>query len=440
MNKKIVGLISVFVVILVVLLIVLANRKPGSGTSTTDNTAANEKITLTWWNLFEPEENVEPLIKAFNVVHPEITIQYVQVGTDGIDDYHKEIESVLTDEDVTTSPDIFPVHNTWAESFRKYSQSAPSDVISSDDVNAFYSVVADDFKDDDGNMYALPLYLDTICLIYNKDLLSAAGYTSPATSWSDFELQAKALTKLDAQGNITQAGFSAYYSQNSQFYFEVLNNLLLQNGVTMISSDGSSKISDQANAVDALESYYSYVGGDYQSWDESFVKDIAVFLQGKLAIYAAPSWRLNDILTYNQQYNLGLKIGVTALPQYYNSPEYYFPSYWGLSVSKDSQHSQAAWEFIKFLTQEDQLKLLNDTVIANGRSTGIIYPLTSMADQNLKDELLAPYATSLGNAKTWKMYDGFALKNKMDELFTEGVDASKLESAINSVIQSKTEN
>lgn len=432
MNKKVLGLIAVFVVILLVLLIVLANRKPGSSTTTTPTpTGTTGNITLTWWNLFEPEANVSPLIEAFNKVHPEIEIQYVQVGKDGIDNYRTDIESNLKDNDVVTSPDIFPIHNTWTKKFETLSIVAPSTIVTADDIDEFYSTVRSDFVDN-GKLYALPLYLDSIAVIYNKKLLSEQGYSAPAQSWGDFELQAKNLTKSSSDGKLAQAGFSAYLSSNSEFYFEVMSNMFLQNGVEMV-KNGKSTIQDQPEANSTIASYYKFANGEYKSWDASMPKDIAAFLDGRLAMYPAPSWRLNDVLKYNQQYNLGLEIGVSPLPQYYNSVESYPASYWGLAVSKDSQHANAAWTFIKFITEETQLKQLNQTVLTNGRMKGIIYPRKSMASENLQDPLLAPYATSLGKYNTWSMYDGWAMKKQWDELFKKSVDAAAIQNAINSV-------
>lgn len=436
MNKKILGLIAVFAVILIVLLIVLANRKgntPTNGNMTPTPTSNNQKISLTWWNLFEPEANIAPLIAAFNQVYPNIEIQYVQVGKDGVANYRGDIESVLADEDIVTSPDIFPIHNSWAGKYQKLTSPAPSSVINQTDLDAFYSVVKEDFSSN-GSVYAVPLYLDSIAIIYNKTLLANEGYTTPAKSWGDFELQAKNLTKFDANSKIIQAGFSAYYPNNAEFYFEIMNNLLRQNGVVMLDATGKSKISAQQEANSAILAYEKFVKGEYKSWDETLNKDIALFLEGKLAMYPAPTWRLNDILKYNQQYSLGLDVGVSQIPQYYNSQEYYYPSYWGLTVSKDSQHAEAAWNFIKFITSAEQLKTLNDTVIANGRVKGIIYPLKAMAEENLLDPLLAPYVNSLGLASNWKMYDGFALKKSWDEVFESELSIKGLENSINSVV------
>jgi maltose-binding protein MalE len=103
---------------------------------------------------------------------------------------------------------------------------------------------------------------------------------------------------------------------------------------------------------------------------------------------AAPSWRLLNILDYNRGYDLGLDIGVSKMPQLGGVEETYWATYWGLTVAKDTKYTNQAWDFIKFLTEEAQLKTLDTTVKANGRQLGIIYPRISMSSLISQNDLL----------------------------------------------------
>ncbi len=436
MNKKILALVVLFVVILIVFLIILQNRNSNNNTGITPTPGNSGNVKLIWWNLFEPQANVQPLIDAFNKENPTIEIQYVQVGKEGIEAYKTGLEANLNDEDIVTSPDIMPIGNTWTTKYKNLGliKAAPSNTVSTDDLKNWYPIVSTDFVREKA-VYALPLYMDSIAIIYNKDLLLNKGFNAPAQSWSDFNLQAQKLTLRDKNNKITKAGFSALLPVNSEFYFEVINTILLQQGVSMLNSDGSkSDLSSQEEASAALEAYKKYISGSTATWDATMNKDIAAFLEGNLAMYPAPSWRLMDILQYNQKYNLGLNVGVAQMPQIANSYEIYWPSYWGLTVSKDCQNSEAAWKFIQFITNSTQLQLLNKTVIDNGRSLGILYPRLDLANQeNLTDIYLAPYALSLAKASDWDMYDGWALKKLFDTSFGTDIGIEKIESSINQV-------
>jgi len=440
MDKKIVGLGVVFVVLLIVLLIILANRNSGSGTSVTVTpTQSSGQVTLIWWNLFEPEENVKPLIAAFESEYPNIKIQYTQVGLDGIENYKTELQNSLTDQDVVTSPDIFPIHNTWMGKFQNLLVPAPSTVISSTDMQDFYAIVSKDFLRSQ-KVYALPMSLDAIALIYNKTKLREKGYQAPALTWNDLKTQAVDLTVRDQINNITYAGFSAYDPETSEFYFEVMNQLFLQNDVLMVDSTTDlSKIGDNDNASSAVSYYRNFLEGFDSTWDPKFKKDIAAFLENNLAMYPAPSWRLINVLEYNDYYKLNIDVGVATMPQLTGGGDFYWPTYWGQTVAKDSQYSKEAWQFIEFITQQEQLQLYNDTVKANGRPIGIIFPRISQAEINQSDPYLAPYAASLAKAQNWDMKDGWELKKMFDSLFSSnnaGIDA--IQGAINKVRQEAT--
>lgn len=436
MSKKVLAIVILFVVVLIVLLIVLANSRSNStGGGNTPTPTTSGSVKLIWWNLFEPQANVQPLIDAFQTAHPNIQIQYVQEGLNGTNDYRTGLDTNLNDQDISNTPDIFAMQNSWTQHYVSLISPAASSIISQDDINAFYPTVSNDFYLNK-KTYGLPLYLDTIAIIYNKKLLAAKGYTTPANAWTDFEVQAANLTVTN-KGAVTQGGFSAFYPKNSEFYFEVLNNILMSEGMQILDNNGVAKLTGQKEAEDAVGFYQKFITSN-QTWDANMDKDIAAFLEGKLAMYAAPSWRLMNVLAYNQKYNLGLDVGVATMPQIYQTTEVYYPSYWGLTVSKDCQHPNEAWDFIKFMTQEAQLSLLNDTVKANGRTLGIIYPRTSMASLNQADPYLGPYAISLAKANLWPMKDGYALKQKFDLLFQTGtISTSSLEGAINSVQSSK---
>lgn len=433
MNKKLLALVLVFVLLVLILLIVLSNRKGGDVNITPTPTSSNKEVNLIWWNLFEPQENINNLIERYEKDNPNVKIQYVQVGLEGVDKYREDLEKSLSDDDIITSPDIFSIHNTWILKFEDLITSSPDNLFSTSELEDFYPIVKSDFLIND-KLYSLPLYLDTIAIIYNKSLLKERGYLAPSSNWNDFKTQAIDLTKKN-NNKIEVGGFSAFDPATSEFYFEVMNQLLMQNGVSFEINNNSIKtIANDSKTADAISYYKSYFIGNDTTWDASLKKDIAAFLKGKLAMYAAPSWRLRNILEYNDYYKLNLDIGISKMPQLVGGQEFYWPSYWGMSVSNDSQYSEEAWKFIKFLTESTQLETLNSTIIDNGRPIGIIYPRVSMSEMNINDPLLEVYTSSLLKASNWKMKDGLALKKEWDKIFNQSLSPSALEGSINRIL------
>lgn len=93
----------------------------GGGTTTNPTPTPNQQnqgnVILIWWNMFEPEENVRPLIDAYEALHPNVDIQYDEKGTtDGVAGYKDTLNTVLDDNDKLSTPDIFTIHNTgWVD-------------------------------------------------------------------------------------------------------------------------------------------------------------------------------------------------------------------------------------------------------------------------------------------------------------------------------------
>ncbi|MFQ5492735.1 MAG: ABC transporter substrate-binding protein [Candidatus Dojkabacteria bacterium] len=433
-------------VLTVVVLFTLAACNGGGGTGeTTPTPTQQEDIVLIWWNMFEPKENVQPLIDAYESAHPNVTIQYDEKGVnDGVDGYRSTLNTVLSDEDALSTPDIFIVHNSWVDKYKQFIRVASESDVARNNFSDFYPIVENDFSDSSG-IYGLPLYLDTLSIIYNKNKLIESGYTVPSDDWSEFQTQAKNLTKRSANNQIVSAGFSANIVKNTEFYFDLINLLFLQNGVNMTDTTGEDAIfgtePELTKAKDALTFYQDFLKGDKATWSDDLKIDIASFLEKKLAMFAAPSWRLINILDYNQKYNLGLDVGVVPMPQLGGDKTVAWPTYWAQTVAKDSANPTAAWDFINFITQAEQLQLLDSTVQQNGRPFGILFPRKSMESQIIDSvqfkDTLGPYVQQFSKLGDWPMVDGFAVRQVFDDEFDKGSDLTTIESRVDSIIQSK---
>jgi len=394
----------------------------------------NEQVTLIWWNMFESEENVQPLIDAFRQQNPNVVIQYKQQGiSGGVSSYRNLLDNALNDQEKINDPDIFTIENTWVGKYEQFITPAPSNIVSTSDIGDFYPIIQNDFAAN--SVVGLPLYVDALAVIYNKDKLIEEGYSTPDNEWSEFQQQAFNLTKRDGSNNIVSAGLAAASGENVQFNFDIISLLMMQNGADLNNSTVLAGFSTSPEVQDSFEFYnlFSSRGG---SWNKDQKLDVAAFLEGRLAMFIAPSWRLNDILIYNDQYNLGLDIGIAPLPQLSGTDTIHWGTYWGQTVAKESPNSDVAWEFVKFISQPEQLRLLDQTVKSNGRKVGIFYPRLSMASEISGDENLRVFVQAIPFAKSWYMKDGYAMEQGFNGAFTDGnVDLKMLETTINNTIR-----
>jgi ABC-type glycerol-3-phosphate transport system substrate-binding protein len=411
----------------------------GNNNPTPTPTAAPtaKPVVLIWWDLFNTEKDVKPLIDAYTKDHPNVKIQYIakEYNAD-FNKYVKELDEALVDEQQT--PSIFPIYNTWAGKYESLVTKAPASEINEAYFNDYYPIVKKDFYNK--GAIALPQSLDAIAIIYNLDKIQEKGYTEVATNWSEFKTMAQKLTTKTSESKISSAGFSAGFYDNVQFRFDVFNNLMMVSGITMTDVNNKEAIfynPEQKDDTDTAYKFYKELAST--TWSKDMKKDIAAFLDGKLAMYAAPSWRLIDILNYNKQYNLNLKIGVAPMPQLANRVNYW-PAYWGYAVSKTGQNSNEAWKFVKYLNETSSLQLLNKTVKDNGRPIGIIYPRISMNTDLAQDKYLGPYVNSLAKADDWYMRDGLKMQSVFNNYLGQPIaqnDLSGLQSGANAVIKNQ---
>ncbi|MCA9380422.1 extracellular solute-binding protein [Candidatus Dojkabacteria bacterium] len=422
---------KIFLLLVVSLLFLTGCKK--DDTSTQNGDGNNDQVTLIWWNMFDSEENVKPLIDAFTSQNPNVVIQYRQQGiTGGVTSYRNLLDNALTDAESINDPDIFTLENTWVGKYQEYISPAPSNIIGSDYYNDFYPIVKEDFGK--VNSLGVPLYVDALAVIYNKDKLIEGGYTIPDNDWSEFKNQAKSLTQRDTNNKIVSAGFAAASAENVQFNFDILSLLILQNGADLNSPSVLSTFATNSD-VEGAFNFYEEFSASTGSWNDEQKLDVAAFLEGKLAMFIAPSWRLNDILIYNEKYNLGLDIGIASVPQLSGTDNISWGTYWGQTVSKESPNTDVAWEFVKFIAEADQLRALDQKVKENGRMVGVFYPRLSMSSEISDDPYLRVYTQAMPFAKSWDMKDGYIIESEFNNYFKDrGSDLNQIQSAINSTI------
>jgi len=404
----------------------------------------SETIRLQWWGVFLSEDVVQPLIEEYQNANNGVEILYRDKWPGGESTvatklYQEELERVLKNNDPTGGgdeslavPDIFMVQNTWAGKYEAYTRSAPSTVLTADTVKtAYYAAVAEDFAQGDV-VRGLPLWMDSLAVIYNKKILATAAASAPPTNWADFKNLALTLTKK-SNSVITQAGFAAGTSTNVSFAPELLNLLLLQNGVDMLDGSGNPIFSIDSDSVTALDFYQSFAKST-GTWNDDLKNDSLAFLEGDVAMIVAPSWRLYDILKFNDIYDLGLEIGVAPIPQLSGQVSTYnWATYWGAMVALNRPNGDAAWKFVNWLSQPEQLRKIRDNQTKENEFSGILYPRIDMQGDLASDTWLKVYNASLPSAQSWYMVDGVAVRDVMMQLIDSSGGNSAVASAENSI-------
>jgi len=438
-------LIVVGVILFLVLIYLLfGNLLKGTPPTTTTN---NQKVTLQWWGVFLDPTVVKPLIDEYQAQNTNVTIQYADKFPDGeydsaADQYKSELNRVLKANDAVDIPDIFMVENTWAgdyESFVKSSNSYDYDTYKS----IFYPAAVTDFTTASSkSVYGVPLWMDDLAIIYNKDMLKEVAASEPPTDWVNFQSLAQSLTKRQS-GKITQAGFAAGAGSNVTYAPEIFNLLMSQNGVQIVDAQGLPTFGADTDSVTALQSYKDYLNTSTGTWNTDLKVDAASFLERKLAMMVTTSYKYREIKTFNESYQLGIDIGVSQFPQLQGQSQQVlnWADYWGAMVASARPNSTAAWAFLKWITQPDQLRKLNKNEGDFNKQFSFLYPRIDMASDYQNDSNLKIFNASLPFAQSWKMYKGADVKKEFLKLIDQsGISQSSIvstQTAIQSLINNK---
>ena len=135
---------------------------------------------LTVWGVFDPEIAIRDTIVAeFEKSNPGIRINYFQKNSRT---YEADLVNALA---AGNGPDVFFFKSSWLPKHGdKLLPLDPADYPVQKLAEDFPDVVSSDFSAG-GKVYALPLYIDTLALLYNKTIFDNAGIAQPPKTWEE---------------------------------------------------------------------------------------------------------------------------------------------------------------------------------------------------------------------------------------------------------------
>jgi multiple sugar transport system substrate-binding protein len=201
-----------------------------------------------------------------------------------------------------------------------------------------------------GKQFGLPVGISVPLLGYNKDLFKAAGVAEPdptqPMSFDAFEQMATKLTKSDG-GKVSQYALHP----GSLNYWEAL--IAMHGGSMYDNFIGPTKVTiNTPEAIAGLADYASLFTEkivppiDEQHDNQWLNGDIDSLRTGKIAMARVGAWNFADIASKSPN------IGVMPLPKVGNGLTF-FSGANGFAIPAESEHADAAWEFVKWMLQTD---------------------------------------------------------------------------------------
>lgn len=205
----------------------------------------------------------------------------------------------------------------------------------------------------EGAIYGVPWYTDAGMLYYRRDLLERAGFSEPPQTWEELKEQARAVQ----EGEGTRYGF---VFQGADYEGGVVNGLeyIWTSGGDVL--DGERVIIDSPEATRGLTIERGMAAdgvapqgvSQYKEQESAtiFLSGDAVFMRNVPRMYALAS----DPEESKIQPDV---IGVSALPVAEEGLESYSSlGGWNLFLNANSENPDAAYEFIRFISDPEQQK------------------------------------------------------------------------------------
>lgn len=373
-----------------------------------------ESVTLQFWGVFDEGGLYEQAISDFARANPSVKIVYRKFNPE---DYEQSLINAFA---AGTGPDVWLMHNTWlAKHFDKIQplpqqiegQKEPLFTIK-DYQTQFLDVTFRDLTFG-GVIYAMPIYVDTLGLYYNKDLFNTAGITQPPKTWEDFNDAVKRLAVTDGRGNIVRAGAAIGTANNINRSTDVLMLFMLQSGVKMTDDDFDSATFSRAVSGEkvgeiALQYYTDFANPSKSiyTWNDRQHYSIDAFANGETAMMFNYSHHIATIRSKAARFNFA----AAKVPQISGAPiAVNYANYWAPTVSKQSKNPVAAWRFLIHLSSANAAR---SYIAASNRPSA----RRDLVEQQKSDPDLGIFAEQAISARSWYQADNSAVETIFAEM------------------------
>ena len=415
--------------------------------------SSNYEAILDIWGVFDNSNAYSEIFTAYSSMNDHVAPLNYQKHT--LESYKDDLLSALA---AGNGPDIFMIHNSWLPDFQDKVVPVPNNMITEAEFyNNFVDVAATDMIID-GQIYGVPLSVDSLGLYYNKDIFNAAGITRAPRTWEEFDDVVEKLTRIDEFGNIDQSAVSMGTAFNVNRSSDLLTLLMIQNGAEISNKDsGDITFGEPVQGNDilpsgaALEYYTDFASATspLYTWNKDQGYSIDEFFQGQTAMTINYSYHYDTIKAKNAKLNFA----TADLPQMTidtTGNQANYANYWFFVVAKNKQPTQSnesnavevtndmrvheSWQLLKAMSfpSESGVTLVN---YINGEAfvgmpgfdltenylekTGKPAARRDLIDTQIDDVQLGAFARGNLIARSWWRHDADAV----DALFADMIDS-----------------
>ncbi len=311
------------------------------------------KTNVSWWTHNNPAFVAAntAVIEAFEAANPDIHIVYQYFP------YGVFVQKLQTGYSSDTVADIQQMFGTWVTEYAKFQLLDPvPDEMAVTMAERFWPASSGAYELD-GKFYGQPneYNLENGGMLVNPALIEAAGSADTPTEWQAMVDLAAAASIWDGD-ILTQSGLAFINTDTITFTYL---SMILQQGATYFAEDGMHVDFHTDAAKQAWADFTAWVTEYKVDDSQSYTADTyELFFQGKAAMCPKGPWAI----AVGQEEYPDLEFRYDAIPVYAGSEQKFAAeSGWGevVNAKADDETKAAAWKFIDFMHQDDQMREWN---------------------------------------------------------------------------------
>ncbi|GGB12147.1 ABC transporter substrate-binding protein [Macrococcus hajekii] len=365
--------------------------KGDSSNSTQDDNGKNKegKTEIKFWSFWgsDPRKaTINKIIDDYNKSQDKVVVKYTYLPWGDI--WTKNLAAVAAGNPADVV--INDINSTALRGLKNQAEDI-TDLAQKDNLEGQFSKELWQASQHEGKVYGIPFNTDTRILFYNKDAFKEAGLdpNKPPETWEELE---KYATMLDKKKGDTyeRIGFYPLFGVGPDIW---LMNKKHQN---YIDDEGKVTLNTQENinTMNWLKKWQDKYGTDVlQKYQAKFDSQQGnPFFDGSVAMIVKDQ----SFATQLDDFAKDIDYGVVELPAATQGEE---QTSWGggfvAEVPKGSKHKEEAYDFIKYLTNEQNQKLWAEEtfdLVANEKAA-------EAAGKNLTGNKQQAYQTAVDNMK-----------------------------------------
>ncbi len=289
--------------------------------------------TVDIWAMGNEGELLGELAAQFEADNPEVTINVTAVPWDGA---HDRIATAIAG---GQTPDATMLGTTWVGEFAATGAFEPTPEGVADDDDFFEGSF--ETTEVDGVSYGVPWYVDTRVLYYRTDMAAAAGLEAP-TTWDELKTFTAAMQAQGATSGLALPPGGLDSSINLLPFVWQADGDVLEDGAFAFDTDAWHE------ALTYYDSFFTEGLSDDERLETGEIEQ--KFIDGEVGAFFSGPFHVS-LLQEQGGPDFADKFGIAMVPGLDDRTS--FTGGGNLAVFKDSDNRDAAWKFIRWLSQPE---------------------------------------------------------------------------------------